>query len=238
MKSVLYIASLVFAIIAIGALSYNYISTEPTTNVITKSSDTNNTGIKVNGEWELTVYNKDGSIEETHEFTNDLTDEGKELLLALLTGQYDADPNTYPISWIINFGDPIIGSAELDNEMKCAEYNDDGTRVRASVTIDGSGSTFTISSACTLKETYDTKDSLKTSYIPAVRTKWCFSTCFWYNSVVDGIKTFGGGAYKGELFYAQPHASTGYFTKKLFDPYEIPVTEGQMIATNVKISFK
>ncbi len=62
MKSILYIASLVFAIIAIGTLSYNYISTEPTANVITKSSDTNNTGIKVNGEWELTVYNKDGSI--------------------------------------------------------------------------------------------------------------------------------------------------------------------------------
>ena len=238
MKSVLYIASLVFAIIAIGALSYNYISTEPTTNVITKSSDTNNTGIKVNGEWELTVYNKDGSIEETHEFTNDLTDEGKELLLALLTGQYDADPNTYPISWVINID--VMGLNVLDNVMTCTEFNDEGTDLKyASVTIEGMPeSAFTISSACTLKEIDDTKDSLKTSYIGSVRTEWCFSSCFWYNTVVDGIKTFGGGTFKGELFLNQPHANTGDFTQKLFDAYELPVTEGQMIATNVKISFK
>ncbi len=229
MKSVLYIASLVFAIIAIGALSYNYISTEPTTNVITKSSDTNNTGIKVNGEWELTVYNKDGSIEETHEFTNDLTWEGEELLLALLTGQYDADPNTYPISWVINVA--VKGTLADDNLMTCTEFNDEGTDLKyASVTIDGSGSAFTISSACTLKETDDTKDSLKTSYIPWVGTEWCFSSCYFANSEVEGIKSFKGGI--------EGHKNSGQFTTKSFDAYELPVTEGQMIATNVKISFK
>ena len=225
MKSILYIVSLVFAIIAIGTLSYNYISTEPTTNVITKSSDTNNTGIKVNGEWELTVYNKDGSIEETHEFTNSLITGGKELLVALLTGEYDVDPNTYPITWVINT------ELEQGSKLKCQDFLDDGSDfIYATITRDSLS--FTISSTCTvevLKGNEDLQVLPMESYIKSVTTRWCFDSCL------------GNVEYKG-ITYLSPiktwiNKDVGDFTKKEFSDNQLPVTEGQTIAYNVKISF-
>lgn len=232
MKSILYIAYLVFAIIAIGTLSYNYISTEPTTNVITKSSDTNNTGIKVNGEWELTVYNKDGSIEETHEFTNDLDPEGPDLLIALLTGDYDANPITNPITWEI-----LLPMYKTD--LKCrdmtSEYSEGNLNIPVYATVTRDLDSFTISKACTVD--YDwfnfNPPGLQEDEIDSVITYWCYSYCDTPGDEIGGIYEFDpedGGTSK----------TTGGFltSKKFYGDEKIKVIEGQAIAVNVKISFQ
>ena len=222
MKSILYIASLVFAIIAIGTLSYNYISTEPTTNVITKSSDTNNTGIKVNGEWELTVYNKDGSIEEKHEFTNDLHPEGGPILLVgLLTGGHP-DKSKYPLYWraVIN----------LDNSLSCPMVKEDGSYDFADITR--TSDSFTISNSCQIISDNNQSQIPQQGYMKNVQTQW------WYNVLSeDGEPSTEGITVINTENGKSGPMKTHSFTSKTFASNSLAVTEGQSIAVNVKISF-
>lgn len=50
----------------------------------TAGSDGSNEGIQVHGHWTLDIYNEDGSLDESHEFENALTEQGKRILGVVL----------------------------------------------------------------------------------------------------------------------------------------------------------
>ncbi len=55
-------------------------------------------GIQVVGQWAVTVTDPDGTIASSHEFENDLTSLGKNLLSALLAGATTVKPDEYSLS--------------------------------------------------------------------------------------------------------------------------------------------
>ena len=77
-------------------------------------------GIKVHGDWTLTVSNPDGSVDSVHEFENDLSDIGHGLLLLLMRGDegiHKNDDGSY--KWRIVFHSDV-GLQESDSETLTA----------------------------------------------------------------------------------------------------------------------
>lgn len=75
----------------------------------TAGSDGANEGIQVHGHWTLDIYNEDGSLDESHEFENALTDQGARALVRLL-----ADHATVHY-WSVYF------RASVDAQMPCSD---------------------------------------------------------------------------------------------------------------------
>jgi len=231
MKSIVFISSLIFAFLAIGTLGYNYISTEPTTNVISKSSDTNDTGIKVNGEWELIVYNKNGSIEATHEFTNDLDPVGgASLLVGLLTGGHP-DNSKYPLYWLTNVS---MAASSGNNLLQCSNLDEEGQYIFSDVSRDSYS--FTISSSCKVTSPNNQSSIPDEGYIGKVSTRW------WYMiKSTDGELSTAAGitTINPDTGMSGPQKSHYFTSKSFYAKYdELKVTEGQSVSTNVKISFE
>ena len=55
---------------------------------ISPSSDATSEGIKVHGDWTVTITNPDGTLDAVHEFDNALTPEGSYFLISRLMGPY------------------------------------------------------------------------------------------------------------------------------------------------------
>ena len=117
---------------------------------ISPSSQTTSDGIQVHGHWTVTVTNPDGTVDAVHEFDNELTSEGKNILRALLAGDMKINGHFIHLSQ--------LGGSFTAPPFVCQEaINDDfaiGRTLEATATTDISipDPPLTLTAVCTISE--------------------------------------------------------------------------------------
>ena len=191
---------------------------------ISPSSQTTSDGIQVHGHWTVTVTNPDGTLDDVHEYDNELTDKGT--ITNHILGLNNMD-KTY--IRLLNFNNT--------QSLNCLEqygtnYSGNQVYLEALSTIEESaGLPFILSATCTVLTTppEDTQEiSQVMTYISDANN--CFNSwstnsgmfCGWTN-----IQTTSG----------MTSNALSPLTKHTFSP-RLSVSNGQQIGFNVKISFQ
>ena len=192
--------------------------TSDSTALGNSSNDKSSTGIKVHGDWIITVHNPDGEITSTYEFENELHDEGSSLLINLLAGNSKITSHSLYLMFM---------------HSTCIEGDDDGQS--------GIGHKRTIPAS--IVQTYSAPGSLMLS-------GFCTVTSIGSNlnrtlvSAATRFSTDGSDLTKVSKFSNKNIQIPALrLTEKSFlgvdgnGPLGMPVTEGQKIAINVKLTF-
>lgn len=173
-------------------------------------------GIAVHGDWKIEVYDPDGTLAESHEFSNHLTDGGRSLLAQLLTG-VGSSPE-----WEIVLGD--LGGLDFTGTSPCT----DAYPVEVGAFANPVNPTVFLEEACYIAVEAEIEDQSAASRIilngsvDAAR-----------DGTIDIVET------QGTTFISEPN--TSFFETKVFtrnteiDP--VDVTAGQTIQVTVEISF-
>jgi len=177
-------------------------------------------GIKVHGDWTLTVSNPDGSVDSVHEFENEFVPEtGSAILMWALLGEAmlkgDSGVNMWRPSLWRNSTSPSSSSCKDSNE-------DDLYQVSTSIVMNGpkinNTEAFQVVRTCTIKEDLISRVSL---------------TAF--------LSSHQAPSFEGtpqDIVYSD--GSVGLYrtlTNKEFDN-PIPVVPGQVVSTTVRVTFE
>ena len=188
---------------------------------ISPSSGAASEGIKVHGDWTVTITNPDGTLDAVHEFNNKLDAYGGRILGALLTGGYivradssDVVKQTgYPDGWVLRF------YGENFDNLHCEPHysqSDKAISLIPKVFHDIQKQRVTLAAGCVVDKAYD-------------------------GTFIKGVKT--GIFYKRRDQYTQ-EVDVGVllidnFTKHDFDPEGyIEVELGQQVSFTINISFE
>jgi hypothetical protein len=77
------------------------------------SDEASSAGIKVHGDWTITVLNPDGEIANTYEFENDLHEHGSALLITLLAGDGKIEEHELYLSFMNANCEEGVGSNQF-----------------------------------------------------------------------------------------------------------------------------
>ena len=208
---------------------------------ISPSSDATSEGIKVHGDWTVTITNPDGTLDAVHEFDNALTTEGSFFLISRLMGQYKNykwrhqpgdDPNQLENTQVPITGYIIYGEEEADifgiEDWKCSGYSGDANNMSqygfpwANVTQIIEGQFGPHKSALRLESVCD----VEIKFIGSTQTNMA-EVCV-VVTLADQIKVAAYG----------DHSKGNYFclTRHEFEQ-PIVIMQGQKIAFTVEISF-
>ncbi len=224
---------------------------------ISPSSDATSEGIKVHGHWTVTVTNPDGSVDTVHEFDNEITNLGKDLLIHLLN-----DPNYTEADSGIGDGTKVIKSARyrimnwyihLYGQAGTTKAGIPGTQLNLNLDCAEEINEFSVPVINTdphfvMLESDAQKNFSDTPHSAALHlTATCSVTKASNSSTITEIATAPKYRHEG---YKQPTTGGSNhmnyvmtyggkpFTKHVFQPSEyIQVENGQLLMFAVKISF-
>lgn len=192
---------------------------------ISPPSQTTSDGIKVHGDWTITITNPDGTVASVQEFSNELhpisndRGNGPAIMTALLAGETSIDPTGWHISFYANANIQCQNSQYYDAN-KFTWYNNasmPATIIREPLP----GSPLMISMACTL--------ALENPAVPA-RIHTVYSTA--------GLETiFESHGYTG-TWTAQNRSPTPITEKTIQPADQVDIYHNQVIGFNVLISFE
>lgn len=214
-----------------GAYWYGGRSAVESTLVLNTSPDTSD-GIKVHGDWTVTVSNPDGSVDSVHEFKNSLHPVGTSLVTSILAGENEGMGVK---NWDIKF--LIDGKAGFS----CAEikdfYTTYGYTPPAQVAREPSwGNPLLISKSCTLAEWEETP-GIFAGKLTKVYTQFRTDGVSYSDPELNDHFTYWA---PNSLELKKANALTySIFTEHYLDGNEqIDVEEGQYIALQVRIAFE
>ena len=218
-------------------------------------------GIKVHGDWTVTVSNPDGSVDSVHEFKNDLTHRGRSFLTALLGGRstgfdYKGNTKSHAIKrWNVKKSIEAA-SDELGDYFDCKEriehYQMAGENFEfweATVTRESSpGNPLIMSENCTLvwvKDNITSFDDIVLPEYPGTKTGKLYKVETWlhgtyYNflddlGIVQRFKYFSPATNKNHEVDAE---NLQFTVHNLSGDDQIDVTEGQLLNLQVRFSFE
>ena len=187
---------------------------------ISPSSDATSEGIKVHGDWTVTITNPDGTLDAVHEFNNKLDEYGGRILAALLTGGYivradssDVIKQTqYPDGWFLLFHGENFDNLHCEPHSHQASL---GITLVPEVFFDLEKQRVTLAAGCVVDKAYGGV------FIKGVQTGIFHKRMDPYTDEVD----------LGSLL-------VDTFTKHDFDPEGyIEVELGQQVSFTINISF-
>ena len=191
------------------------------------SDQASSAGIKVHGDWTITVLNPDGGIANTYEFENDLHEHGSALLIHLLAGNGKIENHTLYLSF-------LNAACEEGLFQEKEELNLVGNNAFSSIyhyTIPASivqnyhaPRSLMLSGFCTI----ETSNGVLGYYDYLDRELLGVATRF----ETDEFVVFSG-------YSPSPGSSYVRFTEKIFGTpgNALVVTNGQKMAFNVKLTF-
>ena len=188
---------------------------------VSPSSETTSDGIQVHGHWTLTVTNPDGTVDAVHEFDNELTTLGADLLTYLLAGEGSIEAayiELYPAS----IYEGVFSCEEYDPLTFGFNSNLGASYLPAILQRDSNldGSPLTLTATCTVSN---------------LDHPYSFSqvlTTFKFNGIDMSINHVTSGNIQRD-----PNNWLAYLTRKTLDP-NLDLLNNQTISFNVVISFE
>jgi hypothetical protein len=195
-------------------------------------------GIKVHGDWTVTVSNPDGSVDSVHEFKNSLNSKGTGLLTSILAGENDGRGVR---DWDIGFKlyKASLSCAEDKNFFLANGYHrEDRAQVTREVSV---GNPLLISKNCTLVEWVDPPKEESPEIITAKLIN--VYTEFRNTGINYGYKDdndhFTWWQLPGNVLSSSRANLMAKFTEHpLYGDEQIDVEEGQYISFQVRIAFE
>ena len=186
---------------------------------ISPASETTSDGIQVHGHWTVTVTNPDGTLDAVHEFDNDLTSGGKNILRGLLAG--DTKINGHFIAPALQGGPGNLAAPPFVCQEAIIDNHATGRVLEATATADMSipEPPLTLTAVCTISEVDEGSE------IRGVST---------YLQMDSQVQYHTNNGSQGSFVLAGQHL----FTVHKFDVDKfIPVVLNQKYSFNVVISF-
>ena len=203
-------------------------------NITSNNANYANDGIKVTGDWTVTVFNSDGSLDSVNEFANKLHPVGTSLVTSILAGENEGRGVR---DWDISFSIDGIPNASCAEDKSFFLENGYHKEDKAQVSRElSTGNPLLISKACTVVEWEDTPGTLS-GQIDKVWTKLRNTGINYANP--DENDHFSFWSPNDNILESARANRFKIFTEHWLSGNEkIDVKEGQFISFQVRIAFE